>query len=104
MEYRSVYITCKDEAEARSLGRTLVEEKLVACVNYFPVNSLYRWQGQIEASAEAALIAKTRAGLVKAVVDRVRQLHSYQLPCVVSWKIEEGNPAFLDWIGESTRP
>jgi periplasmic divalent cation tolerance protein len=104
MEYRSVYITCKDEAEARSLGRTLVEEKLVACVNYFPVNSLYRWQGQIEASAEAALIAKTRAGLVKAVVERVRQLHSYQLPCVVSWKIEEGNPAFLDWIGESTRP
>lgn len=102
MEYRSVYITCKDEAEAHSIGHTLISEKLAACVNYFPINSIYRWQGRIEESSEAAVIAKTTAALAKPLVERVKQIHSYELPCIVAWKIESGNPAFLDWIGEST--
>jgi len=102
MEYRSVFITAKDSTEARTIGRTLVEEKLIACANYFPVNSIYRWKGSIEESGEIAIIAKTRAGLVERLIKRVKQLHSYEVPCVVTWNIEEGNPDYLKWILEST--
>ncbi len=102
MEYRSIYITAKDESEARSLGQILVGERLIACVNYFPVRSIYWWQGKVEQSGEMALIAKTRAELVDRLIQRVKELHSYEVPCIVSWVIEKGNPAFLDWIGEST--
>jgi len=102
MEYRSIYITASNEAEARTLGRTLVREKLAACVNYFPVNSIYWWKESIEESSEVAIIAKTRADLVDRLIERVKDLHSYEVPCVVSWIIEKGNLPFLEWIREST--
>lgn len=102
MEYRSIYITAKDETEARKLGRALVGERLAACVNYFPIQSIFRWEGSIEESEETALIAKTRAELVEKVIQRVKELHSYEVPCTVSWIIENGNQDFLAWITEST--
>jgi periplasmic divalent cation tolerance protein len=71
-------------------------------VNYFPVQSIYRWKGKIEDASEIALIAKTRAELVESVTRRVKELHSYQVPCVESWVIENGNPEYLEWIKEST--
>jgi periplasmic divalent cation tolerance protein len=104
MELRSVFITAKDAAEARSICRMLVEEKLIACANYFPINSIYRWKGAVEESAEVAIIAKTRTALMERLIQRVKELHSYEVPCVVSWKIEEGNPDYLQWIKESTEP
>jgi periplasmic divalent cation tolerance protein len=102
MEFRSIYITAKDEIEARKIGLALVSERLAACVNYFPIKSIYRWQGSIEEASEAALIAKTSAQRVEALIERVKQLHSYQTPCVVSWTIDKGNLPYLDWIKEST--
>jgi periplasmic divalent cation tolerance protein len=102
MEYRSVYITAKDEPEARQIGEAMVREKLAACVNYFPIRSIYRWQGKVEESGEIALIAKTRADLVDRLIQRVKESHSYEVPCIVSWVIEKGNPDFLNWIKEST--
>jgi periplasmic divalent cation tolerance protein len=102
LEYRSIYITAKDEMEAKKIGQLLVWEKLVACVNFFPVKSIYWWKGEVEESKETALIAKTRAELVERVIERVKQVHSYEIPCVVSWNIEKGNPEFLAWIREST--
>lgn len=103
MEHRSIYITAKNEEEARKIGSSLVEEKLVACVNYFPISSIYRWKGKIEKAQETALIAKTRAELVDSVIARVKELHSYDVPCVVSWIIEKGNQNYLNWIEESTK-
>ena len=102
MEYRSIYMTSKDEAEAKKISRYLTGEKLVACVNYFPIKSIYWWKGEVEESQEIALIAKTRVELVDRVIERVKQLHSYEVPCVVSWIIEKGNPEYLEWIKEST--
>ncbi len=104
MEYRSIYITARDEEEARRIGHTLVEEKLAACINFFPIQSIYRWKGEIEEAQEVAAIAKTRAELVDQVIQRVKQLHSYEVPCVVSWIIEKGNSDYLLWIKESTEP
>jgi periplasmic divalent cation tolerance protein len=102
MEYRSIYIIAKDEAEARRIGQILVQEKLIACVNYFPINSIYRWQGKVEENREIALIMKTRQEWVEPIIRRVKELHSYEVPCIESWKIESGLPEYLDWIQEST--
>ena len=102
MDYRSIYITARDENEAKKIGEILVWEKLAACVNYFPVKSIYWWKNDVEESREAAIIAKTRAELVERLIARVKQVHSYEVPCVVSWIIEKGNPAYLEWIKEST--
>lgn len=103
MQYYSIYITTKDEEEARKIGKTLVEEKLAACVNIHPIKSIYRWGGGIEEEEETALLVKTKAELADEVIERVKELHSYEVPCIVSLPIEKGNPAYLEWIKESTK-
>ena len=103
MQYHSIYITTKDEEEAKRIGKTLVEEKLAACINIHPVKSIYRWGGGIEEEEETALLVKTKAELADEVIERVKELHSYEVPCIVSLPIEKGNPAYLKWIKESTK-
>jgi len=104
MEYRLIYITCKTKGEAESIGRTLVEEKLAACVNIInPSKSIYRWQGKIEEAEEAILLAKTTAERATKLMVRVKELHSYECSCIVSLAISEGNNEYLDWIEESCR-
>ena len=103
MQYRLVYITTKDEEEAREIGRVLVGERLAACVNIHPIKSVYRWEGEIEEADEVALLVKTRAHLIDMVVSRVREMHSYEVPCVISLPIEKGYPDFLKWIDRSTK-
>ena len=103
MPYCSLYITTKDEDEARKIGRALVEEKLAACVNIHPIQSIYRWEGVIEEEGETAMLIKTRAELADRVIERVKELHSYEVPCIVSLPIDKGNPDYLKWIEESTK-
>mgnify|MGYP003579775346 CR=1 FL=1 len=102
-DLRFVYITASSVDEAAMIGRALVEERLAACVNILPgMRSIYRWQGAIESADEVVLIAKSRSALVTALVARVRQLHSYDVPCVVSLPILDGNPDYLQWLAEET--
>lgn len=99
-----VYITAPDVEAARKLARTLVDERLAACVNVLgPVESTYRWKGNVESGQEIALIAKTKQSLVEALVCKVREIHSYEVPCVISLPIFGGNPDFLDWVRSETR-
>jgi len=103
MSFSSVYITATDMDEAILIGKALVADKLAACANVFDgVRSLYRWEGEVQNDQEAVLILKTRTELVDAVTHRVRELHSYDVPCVVSWPIENGNSAYLNWIHVET--
>jgi periplasmic divalent cation tolerance protein len=104
MSYRFVYMTAGSHEEARRIGRTLVEERLAACVNILTgMNSMYWWEGAVQDDEEAVLIAKTRTELLERLTERVRSLHSDQCPCVVALPIEGGNPAYLRWLGEETR-
>ncbi|MDO9098368.1 MAG: divalent-cation tolerance protein CutA [Candidatus Methanoperedens sp.] len=96
-----VYITAGDMEEARKIGRKLVEEKLAACVNIFPITSIFRWKGNIDESQEFGIIAKTKTEKVKEIEKRVKELHSYEVPCVVSFRINEASADYLKWIGES---
>lgn len=105
MSFSLIYITAADAAEAKALGRALVEARLVACANVLPgITPIYRWKGQIEEGEEVALIAKTRSELVDRVVELISARHSYECPCVIAVPIAAGNPAFLDWIAAETEP
>ncbi|MFA5800679.1 MAG: divalent-cation tolerance protein CutA [Candidatus Peribacteraceae bacterium] len=97
-----VYVTAPSRREARSIGRTLVEERLAACANVLgAIDSVYRWKGKVETAREALLILKTTTRLLKRVTTRIRELHSYDCPCVVSIPITGGNKPYLDWLAES---
>lgn len=92
-----VYITASNFEEAKGIARFLVEERLAACANIFPVTSIFQWKGMQEAS-EVTVIAKTKSEKVEEIIARVKQIHSYEVPCIISWKIEQGYKPFLKWI------
>ena len=99
-----VYMTAKDVPEARRLGRALLKGRLAACVNILgSVESLYWWKGAVKNDKEGALIAKTTARHLDALIRKVRAIHSYDVPCVVACQIEKGNPDFLRWIEAETQ-
>jgi len=105
LPYRLVLMTAGSPEEAERLARALVNERLAACVNIVaPIRSIYRWQGQVEDSAEQLLIAKTTADLVPRLAARVRALHSYQVPEVLAWPVSYGWPPYLEWISRETQP
>ena len=99
-----VYMTAKDKNEALKIGRALVEDRLAACVNVIDnMTSLYWWEGKVQEDNEVVLVAKTKQSLVEGLIEKVKTLHSYSCPCVVSWDIEAGNEAYLKWIDDETR-
>ena len=103
MKHAFLYITVGGTEEAASIARVLLDARLIACANIIDgAKSLYRWEGKIAEEKEVVMIAKTREDFVGKVIDRVRQLHSYDCPCIVALPIVAGNPAFLDWIDEET--
>ncbi len=102
-QYCLVYITAKDEEEASRIGKALVSEKLAACVNLHPIKSIFRWQGEVSQEDEVVLLAKTRAELANEVISRVKELHSYEVPCAIVLPLEKGSPDFLEWISQSTK-
>ena len=104
-ELRLVLVTAPDPAVAEGLARSLVEERLAACVNVVPgLRSVYRWQGRVEAADELLLLVKTRADRAAALAARVRELHPYELPEVVELPVLGGSPAYLDWLRKESSP
>ena len=104
MQTQLLYVTCKDTEEANTIGRTLVQERLVACVNILPaIQSLYWWNDEVQNDCEVAFFAKTTQQKAQQVIERICQLHSYECPCVVTLPIEKGNPDFLNWVTEQTK-
>lgn len=98
-----IYMTAGSAEEAKRIGRALIDDHLAACVNILgAMTSLYHWDGKVQEDQEVAFIAKTRKGLVDDVITRVKQMHSYDCPCVVSLGIEDGNVDFLQWIQDQT--
>jgi periplasmic divalent cation tolerance protein len=85
--------------EANKLGRTLVEERLVACVTLLPaVQSIYHWEGQIQSAPETMVVLKTSADKLEALEARVHQLHSYHVPEFLVLPVEHGSKTYLEWL------
>ncbi len=102
-EFVVVLVTAGAAEEAARLARTLVEERLAACVNVVgPIRSIYRWQGAVEDAAEYLLIVKARSADVAAVERRVCALHSYELPEIIALPLRAGSAPYLAWLADGT--
>jgi len=96
---RIVLTTTASLDEATRLGRTLVEERLVACTTLIPaVESIYSWKGKVETSSEAMLMLKTSSDQLAALEARLHQLHSYETPEFLVLEVEAGSHAYLAWM------
>jgi periplasmic divalent cation tolerance protein len=104
MSVVSVYAIFADADEANRIGRLAVEERLAACVNILAgVRSIYRWQGVVEEADEVAAIFKTTDAAAERLIARIVGLHSYDLPCVVSWPVDKIPGGYAAWVEESAR-
>lgn len=84
-----VYVPCKDKTEAKRIAKKLVSQKLSFCINIIdPIESIYLWKGKRQESCESLLIIKTPQKLVDKVTEKIKKLHSYDLPDIISWKAE----------------
>ena len=93
-----------NEDEARTIGRTVVEERLAACVNIGGrVHSIYHWQGAIEEAGEVAASFKTTADMADALIVRIAELHSYDVPCILAEPVGKLLAAYAEWVEENVR-
>jgi periplasmic divalent cation tolerance protein len=98
---RFVYVTTKNRQEAKNIASAIVEEKLAACANIIDgMESVYHWKGKIETDKECVLILKTTYSNMSRLTKRVKELHSYEVPCIISLNLaeQEGNQEYLDWM------
>jgi periplasmic divalent cation tolerance protein len=103
-EISIVLVTAGNEEEAAKIGRTLVEEHLGACANIVPrIRSIYRWKGEIYDEQECLIIIKTRTSLFHALEKRVKQLHSYEVPEIISFPVLRGLPQYIEWVLGETK-
>jgi len=97
---RAVFITAANEDQAAAIAKALVEEGLAACVNIVPaIRSIYKWKGEVCDDRETLLIAKTSAARFPALAERVKALHSYEVPEIIAIPITDGSKGYMDWLG-----
>jgi len=99
-----VLVTCSSRDEASKIARSVIGEKLAACVNIVEgIHSTYWWKGTIEEDEETLLIIKTRAEKFEKLVERIKELHSYTVPEIIALPIVMGNKDYLNWLDETIR-
>jgi periplasmic divalent cation tolerance protein len=99
-----VYATTGSHEEARKIASSLLESKLVACVNIIPkMHSIYRWKGKIEKGDECIMIAKTSNENVDAVIKKIKEMHSYELPCTLVIPVIGGLEDYLKYVSDETK-
>lgn len=99
-----VYTTLPSKEEAERVGSLLVDDRLAACVNIFPLmTAIYEWQGKRQKDSEAVMIIKTRAGKQEALLKRTKELHPYDTPALLVLNVSGGSSDFFRWIAEQTQ-
>jgi periplasmic divalent cation tolerance protein len=102
MSVISIYAVFANADEANRIGRAMVEKRHAACVNIIaPVRSIYRWKGAVEQVDEVAAIFKTTDSSAEALIAGIAGLHSYDVPCIVSWPIDKITASYAAWVEES---
>ena len=85
--------------ESEKIAQKLVDERLVACTNILPsIKSIYRWEGELEEDSESLLIAKTDTSKIDKIIERVKSIHSYDIPCILAIPIIKGSDDYLAWL------
>lgn len=96
-----IYTTHQDKASAEKITNELLNEKLIACVNYLPIESCYCWNGKIESNDEIVALYKTKDSNWEKVRDKIEELHSYETPCIIKIKAE-ANSSYEEWVDNET--
>ncbi|MBS2000852.1 MAG: divalent-cation tolerance protein CutA [Candidatus Obscuribacterales bacterium] len=93
-----VLVTCQPD-DASKLATDLVSERLAACVNVLPgVTSIYRWQDKVEKDSETLLLIKSHRDLFNRLEARIKELHKYDVPEILSLPIEAGHGPYMNWL------
>lgn len=102
MKFILIYTTYKNLEDAQNITNHLLNEKLIACVNFFPITSQYIWKGSIETSNEITAILKTRIDNWDKVKDYIEKNHPYETPCIIKLAEVESNDSYASWIQKET--
>ena len=98
-----LYVTVPNDEVAEKLATTLVNERLVACVQVLPgIKSYYRWEGKVHVDGEILLLIKTRAEIFPVVEERIVELHPYDVPQIVAAPLTKVHEPYLTWLVENT--
>ncbi len=96
-----IYITTENQEEAKKIASPVIEGGLAACANILPgMSSVFYWEGEVQSEQECILILKTDESMNEKLMERVRELHSYDCPCMLVLPIKDGNTDFLGWVQE----
>ena len=103
MSASTIYVTASSSEEAKKIARKVIDERLAACANILSnISSVYLWEDEVQEENEAALVLKTRSELITALTERIKELHSYDCPCITALDIVDGNADYIAWIREQT--
>ena len=103
MSASTIYVTASSSEEAKKIARKVIDERLAACANILSnISSVYLWEDEVQEENEAALVLKTRSELTTALTDRIKELPSYDCPCITALDIVDGNADYIAWIREQT--
>lgn len=103
-DFVTLYMTAPNADEAMFIAKVVISEKLAACVNLIDgVTSVYRWEGNVEEETEVCALFKTSQDQIEKLTSRIKELHSYECPCIVVWPIIDGDDDYLTWLGAATR-
>ncbi|MFC1691432.1 divalent-cation tolerance protein CutA [Nanoarchaeota archaeon] len=102
MPFILIYTTNKDLEESQKIANALLEKKLIACANFFPIKSAYWWQGKINNDDEYVSILKTKPDNWESVKKEIKQLHSYDCPCIIKMDVE-ANSEYEDWVKKEVK-
>lgn len=99
-----IYTTCRDKSEAKKIARVLMREKLIACVNILgEAYSIYFWNGKIREEKEVTVLFKTKKILETKAMKRIKEIHSYKCPCIISLHVAAVDAKYLRWVDLSLR-
>lgn len=105
MPYITVMVTTPSKEEALKIARRLLDDRLIACANIVgPVSSLFWWENKIDEATEFLAIMKSREELFQKLSERVKELHSYQVPEIIALPIIAGSPSYLNWLDACLKP
>ena len=103
MEHSIIMSTCPDKETAKAIAGLLVESKLAACVQLFPIESVYTWEGEVCESGEVALMIKSKTALFEEITAAIKENHGYEVPEIIQLRITDGLPDYLRWIDDCTK-
>jgi periplasmic divalent cation tolerance protein len=94
-----VYVTCENSTQAEDIAKILITEKLCGCVNILPhMTSIYEWNGELQKSSEVVMLIKSVSLIKDELIKRIKQLHSYEIPCIIELQANVANQDFMNWL------